>query len=169
MSKVDIVLIIALGFGAYSGYRRGFVGELLFLAAAILGILAGFHFSAQASVWLAEKTNMSKEFLPYLGFLMVFIIVVILVSLLGKFTKNIIDKTLLGSLDSAFGALIGLLKWSFFISVLLWIFDALDVEFSERWTEDSILLPYIESIAPFIAHMAGLVFPALRELFNEPA
>ncbi len=165
MSKVDVVLLLILLFGAYNGYRKGFISEVIFLIATVLGVLAAFHFSSDAGAWLNEKFNFNIEFLPFVGFFLVFIAVIILVSLLGKIVKTSVDKTVLGDFDNAFGAILGTIKWAFLISVFLWIANFLDLESSKNWAEESWLVPYIEGIAPFTAEMAGLVFPGLKDLF----
>lgn len=166
MSKIDIVILLLLLFGGYKGYRRGFITEVVFLIASVIGIITAFHYSSDVGLWLNEKFEIRNEFLPFVGFLFVFLIVLILVSIIGRVLKTSIDKTLLGDFDSAFGAIIGSIKWAFLISVFLWIYHFLDFEISEKWTEGSWLFPYLEALAPFTAELVGTFFPAVRELFN---
>ncbi|HMP99282.1 MAG TPA: CvpA family protein, partial [Cyclobacteriaceae bacterium] len=117
MSKIDLVFLAILAFGAYSGYRKGFIAEVFFLLATITGILTAFHFSGDAGAWLKESLGWEHEFIQFAGFLFVFIIVLVLVSFMGKVLRSSIEKTLLGDFDRAFGAFIGVFKWGFLISV----------------------------------------------------
>jgi len=166
LSKIDIVILLVLLFGGYKGYRSGFISEVIFLVASVIGIITAFHFGADVGLWISQKVDIDTTFLPFVGFLFIFLGVLILVSILGRIVKSSIDKTLLGDFDSAFGAMTGAIKWAFFISVFFWIFHFLDFQLSAEWTEDSWLLPYVEGLAPFMAKIVGTFFPAVRELFN---
>src|SRR4051812_31565077 len=103
MSGIDIVLVIFLLFGIYSGYKEGFLLELFSLLGIFLGILGGFKLMGWAMVLLSDKFNIDKKVLPYLAFAVVFIGIVIGVSLLGKMLKLSIDKSFLGKADQAAG------------------------------------------------------------------
>ena len=97
MSKVDIVLALLVVLGAWSGYKEGFLMELISAAAIMLGVLGGFKLMGEGMIFLEEKFNADRSTLPYLSFAVIFIIIVVLVRLLGKLVKNSIDKKVLNN------------------------------------------------------------------------
>ena len=107
MSKADIILIICLLIGAWSGYKEGFLMELISLAAIMLGVFGGFKLMSAGMIFLQERFHADKSTLPYISFIVIFIIIVILVQLLGRMIKNSLDKTFLGSVDQSMGAALG--------------------------------------------------------------
>ena len=166
MSTADIALVLLILIGAIGGYREGFLMELFSFAAIILGILGGFKLMGEAMVLLTSEFDINETILPYIAFAVVFIAILIGVRLLGKLIKFSIDRTFLGTIDQAAGAGLGLLKAAFLLSVCLWIMDALDFELPEKWTENSWLLPRVESFAPQVTFWIGHYIPFFEDVFT---
>lgn len=166
MSTVDIVLSLLILIGSISGYRAGFVMSLFSLAAIILGVIGGFKLMGTAIVLLSAEFDMNETILPYVAFAVVFIAILIGVNLLGRIIKASIDKTLLGHVDQAAGAALGLLKAVFLLSVSLWILDALHLDLPEKWTSESWLLPRVESFAPQISLWLADFIPFFKDVFT---
>jgi membrane protein required for colicin V production len=164
MSGVDIVIVIFILFGAYAGYKEGFLLELFSLLGILLGVLGGFKLMGWAMVFLSDKFNVDKKVLPYIAFAVVFIGIVIAVSLLGKMLKLSLDKSFLGKVDQVAGAGLGLIKTIFMLSVTLWILEALKVDL-DKWTEDSFLYGFVASFAPKTTSWIGEIFPFFRDIF----
>jgi membrane protein required for colicin V production len=167
LSKVDIVLIIILIIGAVAGYKKGFLSELFTLLGIILGVLAGFKLMGAAMLMLDEHYDMNENVLPYAAFGVVFLIVVIGVTLLGRVFKSSLEKTVLGSVDKLAGGLLGILKTAFMLSVFIWITTSLNVYAPERFTEDAWLYPTVARFAPAVTAWIGEIFPVFSDLFGQ--
>jgi membrane protein required for colicin V production len=167
VSKIDIVLVIIFLIGAFAGYRKGFLAELFSLIGIILGIFAGFKLMGVAMIKLADNYKVDEKILPYVAFGIVFFIVVILVSLLGKMLKSSLEKTVLGNADQVAGAGLGLLKAAFMASVFLWITSSVNLGIPETWSKDSWLYPFTASIAPEFTTWVAQVFPVFGDLFGD--
>lgn len=167
MSTADIVIVVLMLFGAYKGYRDGFLMGIATLFALVLGIFIAFKFTGEGMEFLQEKFNADKAFLPYLSFLMIFVGIVILVTMLGKFLRHSIDKTFLGRVDEAFGSVLGAFKMLFMLSVFLWIIDSFRVDLPSDWTEGSMLYSVTAKLAPGIAGWLAQFLPFFGEIFPE--
>ena len=167
MSKVDIVLALLVVLGAWSGYKEGFLMELISVAAIMLGVLCGFKLMGEGIIFLEERFNADKSTLPYLSFAVIFIIIVVLVRLLGKLVKNSIDKTFLGTVDQAMGSILGAFKTLFLLSIVLWIADSLRFTPKEEWTNGSWLYPFTATLAPRTADWLGGFMPVFKEIFRQ--
>ncbi len=166
MSKIDIALSIIFLIGAFGGYRKGFLSELFSLLGIILGILAGFKLMGIAMIKLTHFYDINDKILPYVAFGVVFLIVVIVVSLLGKLLKSSIEKTVLGNADQVAGSVLGLLKTAFMVSVLLWVTSSMQINIPEHWSEDSWLYPATASFAPTVTSWVAEIFPVFSDLFG---
>jgi membrane protein required for colicin V production len=162
---MDVALIIIILIGAYSGYKEGFLMELFSLLAIILGVLGGFKLMGEAMVFLSNKFNVDKAVLPYIAFGVVFIIIVILVTLLGRLIKASIDKNFLGRVDQASGALLGMLKATFLISVALWITNSFKADTLSKWSDNSKLYPKVAAFAPMITKWIAKFIPIFKDIF----
>ena len=153
--------------GAWSGYREGFLMEVISLVGIILGIFLGFKLMGEGMLLLEEKFNADRSTLPYISFGIIFMIVVILVRFLGSRVKNSVDKSFLGTVDQALGAGLGGLRTLFMISVILWIFDSLKMSPGDEWVEDSWLYPFTANLAPKSADWLGQFIPFFSEIFRR--
>jgi membrane protein required for colicin V production len=167
LSKVDIAILIFAAFGAWGGYKEGFLMEVISLFGIVLGILLGFKLMGEGMILLDEKFNIDKSTLPYISFIVIFLIVVLLVRLLGSLVKNSVDKTFLGPVDQVLGAGLGMLRTLFMISVMLWILDSLKLTPRQEWIEGSWLYPFTAHLAPTVADWAGQFIPFFKEIFRQ--
>ena len=167
MSKIDIVILVVLAAGAFLGYRRGFLMELFFLFAIVLGVLIGFKLMGACVEYLHKEFNADTTILPYLSFLIIFILVVILVTFLGKQIKNSVDKTFLGRVDAAAGAILGVLKYMFCVSVIIWLISSFHYSLPAHWIKDSWLYPATAGFAPRVAGLFSGFLPVFKEIFKQ--
>ncbi len=167
MSKIDIALSILFLIGGYLGYKRGFLAELFFLAALIIGVLVGFKFTGWGVEFLHKEFNADTSFLPYLSFLLIFILVVIIVIFIGNRIKHLMDDSFLGKVDATMGAVLGVLKYAFCASIILWLAKAVNLTFSESWTRGSWLYPWTVSFASHVADFFAGFVPFFKEIFRQ--
>ena len=153
--------------GAWSGYKEGFLMELISLVAIFVGVLIGFKLMGLGMLFLEERFNADKRTLPYISFGVIFIIVVILVRFLGSWVKHYIDKSFLGTVDQAMGALLGGFRTMFMLSIALWIVDSLRISLRSEWTEDSWLYPFVATLAPRTVDWIGGFLPVFKEIFTQ--
>ena len=151
MSIVDIILALIILAGAFAGYKDGFIASFFSLIAIVLGMLVGFKLMGRLMVFLVGRYNVDEKVLPFIAFGIVFLIVALLVSLVGKVIKASLDKPVLGPLDQGVGALLGLVKATFMLSIMLWIADSLKIKFPEDWMTNSWLYPVAANFAPKVA------------------
>ena len=167
MSKADIVLIILVLIAAWSGYKEGFLMELISLVAIVLGVFGGFKLMGAGMIFLQERFNADKSTLPYISFIVIFIIIVVLVQLLGRMVKNSLDKSFLGSVDQSMGAALGAFKTLFMLSIAIWIMDSLKFSLKPEWTDGSWLYPFTAHLAPRTADWIGGFIPVFKEIFPQ--
>lgn len=167
MSKADIILLLFAAFGAWGGYREGFLMEVVSLVGIILGILLGFKLMGEGMIFLEDQFNVDRTTLPYISFMVIFLLVLLGVRLLGSVVKHSLDKTFLGSADQALGAALGVFRSLFMISVVLWILDSLKIAPGDEWVEGSWLYPFTAKLAPAMAEWTGQLIPFFKETFRE--
>lgn len=169
MNKTDLIIGILLLLGAWSGYRKGFLMALFSLAAILLGIIGGFRLMGDGVAWLTGKIDADPSLLPYISFLIIFLIIVILVKIIGSALRASIAQTVLGQADQILGAILGIIRYGFMVSVLIWIFTSINLSVPKDWTENSRLFPVIQKTAPYLSDKASVFFPSLEDLFREKA
>jgi len=167
LNTVDLVILAILIFGAISGFRKGFVMEVISLLALIFAIFIGFKLLHEGINFLRDQFDLSGNFLPYLSFILLFIGTILLMNLVGKGLKSVLNMTLLGGVDNIAGGIFGLLKWSFGISALLWIFNYFQINPLENYVDSAVVYPIILSVAPTVVSVIAGILPISDDFFRS--
>jgi len=164
---LDIILLIPLLWGAYRGYKKGLLLEIVAIFALVLGVIGGFKLLHWGIHTLTNFIGDYHKLIPVLAFILIFISIVILVNILGKALKKVLDYTLLGSLDNFSGALVGLIKWAFGLSIILWLVQLAGIVFPEDATAGTFLFPFMVNLAPMIIAWFALFLPFIQDLMDS--
>ena len=112
MTALDIVVLILVGGGAFQGYRRGFVHEMLSLAAWVAAIVAvkAFHAPVAEALTSYVGTGTGGAALAFaLIFGLVFVTAKLVANRVGGATRNSLVGPIDRILGGGFGALKGLI------------------------------------------------------------
>ena len=169
MSKLDLILLIPLIWGAYIGYKKGLLIELISVVVVVVAILLSFKLLTQAILIVKEFTNSVPKALPAISFVILFILLLIGLTLLGNLLKKVLHKTIFKEFDQALGAALGLLKFAFLLSNLLWVIERSESVFGKNIITESFLFPFIKPIAPSIYTGLAWIFPYIKILLNDLA
>lgn len=82
-------------------------------------------------------------------------------------TKKFLDLTILGAFDNFAGAIIGIFKWAFLVSIVLWLSLQINLTIPDHLTENSFLYPHIVEFAPTIGNYISAIFPFAGDLFES--
>nr|MBI1228662.1 CvpA family protein [Cytophagales bacterium] len=174
MSPIDIILLIMLAIGAYSGYKQGLFIGLLSIVAFFIGIVFAFRFMHWGAAILAERVESLTFMLPFIAFILIFLLVTIVIRVLAYLVKQALNLTILGVFDSFAGAVLGMVKWSIMISLLLWVAHSFEFHFPETWTSGSVIYPLLLPITPSLVAFLDQYTPiientidAVRSLVNS--
>lgn len=164
MKVIDIIFIIILLFGAYRGFRSGLFLEIVGFFAFIFAILTAFKLLNTGIAFIKDNWETDTILLPYISFILIFCLVFFAIHLLSKGLKKIMDYTLLGKADNFAGALLGILKFSFAVSVLLWLTRAASIEFPPSVIQESFLYDPLVEFAPQVVYYVGYIIP-IQDIF----
>ena len=153
MNIFDIVITVFLLFGFVRGIMKGLFIEVASLVALIGGVWGSIHFSYFIGDFLKESVSWSEKQISLAAFAITFILIIVVVSLLGKFLTKLADLAALGLINKAFGGVFGLVKIGLVLSIVFIFFDRMNstIYFIDKETlEESILYKPVKSIAPTI-------------------
>ena len=163
MRLLDILLLILLAWGGYRGFRRGLVLELFSVGAWVLATLGSTILLDSTLGFCTQWYHDASGVLPYVVFVLLFVSMLVATTWIGKFFKALIKPTLLGSLDSLLGSVVGILKWGICSSACLWLGGLLQLKIPETYTANTLLFPVIQSLAPQLLAWCSLWLPHIQE------
>ena len=161
MNTLDLLMVVPLAWGAFNGYRKGLLVEIVAVIAFVVAMIVGFKFLAFGIDLLSPyiSRELARKILPWLGFSVIFFPTVLMINQLGYALRRSLKYSVLGTFDSVAGAAVGLFTWLFGISVILWLLSYMNVKIPPRHAETAFLYPYIRPIAPKVMDKAAVWVP----------
>ena len=151
LNYLDIVFITIISAFSIFGLIRGFVKEIISIISIVLGLYIAIHWHEEAARYLTFLKDQNLQ--DILGFIIVFIGVSLLLSLLGKLVSLALENIDLGCIDHPLGFVFGFVKG---VVVVCVIFLALAsfLPPSSKVLAESQLTPAIISLTKTIAASA---------------
>ena len=139
MSFIDILVLLVLFASLIFGFFRGFVKELLSLMAWAFAFFVAYYFSSSVAINLPFEAEFS---IKYVGsFVLIFIFVLIVSSILIKFLSTFIHKIGLGASNIILGGFFGILRGFIIVYLLIFVIEKTPFAEEPSWQQaNSIVL-----------------------------
>jgi membrane protein required for colicin V production len=167
ISGLDLVVVIVLLVSAILAFMRGFVHEVLSVAAWIGGILA-IVYGVPELRHIARGYIANDLIADIITSVVIFLIVLIVLSILTKMLSKSIQASALTNLDRSLGFVFGLLRGAVILAAALLILDWI-IDTGERpdWVRSAKTLPVIEGTADFMQSLAPESFMAAEDAAKD--
>ena len=147
MIWLDIVFLVPLLWGAYSGFKKGLIAQVLGLTSLFAGVWLGVNYQEMVSPFLIEKVQ--EKYLSISCFIVLFFSVI----LLGAITTRIMEKFAnfiqLKLINKLVGLILGVLKISSFLVIAVSIiqtWDSQSIMIDQSTKENSLFFPVFNNI-----------------------
>lgn len=146
MNWLDIVISVPLLLGAYSGFKKGLIAQVVGIIGLCIGIWAG----TQHPEWtyFLIKDRVMDEYLSIVAFIILFLVVVFTAALITKAIEKIVNFVQLKMVNKIGGVLLGITKVLAFLMVAVFIL--------EQWDKENFLIPQETK-------QSSVLFPILHE------
>jgi membrane protein required for colicin V production len=114
MNFFDILTLVALVWAVISGWRSGFVSQLLGLLGIILGIVLSLRYGAAVGAML----HIDARFSVVAGFLITFVATLIVATILAKLLARVLSFIGLGWVNTLLGIALSIVKGLIVLSML---------------------------------------------------
>ena len=163
MGFLDIILGVLLAIAMFKGIKNGLFVELASLVSLLLGIYVAVKFSYFMKEFLAGFVKWNPNTVQVVAFVLTFMVVVIAVSILGKFLTGIADLAFLGWLNSLGGGFFRVLKTILIIGIIFKVFEKINYHnfLAKKETLDNSLF-----YNP-IQKITGYLYPSIESWYED--
>ena len=150
---IDFVILLCLGWGAYKGFKKGFIIQSFSIIALVLAIWGGFALTGMIEPFMKKHFNMSETVCSVVSFVIIFLLILILVYTSGHLVTKIINIAALGMINRLAGAAFGIFANALILSVIILLLNRINdkKEFMPKdKLEKSLLYKPIGKVAPAI-------------------
>lgn len=169
MNYIDIVILVLLGIFGIGGLRKGIITEAATLLGLGVGLYGAFHFSDFTADKLVQWVEINPKYLNVISFVVTFLVLAIVVNLLGRLVKKLVQAINLGFIDKLGGFIIGMAKGVLICSLVVMLLNALEMKniVKDKDKEGSLLYPYVEMTVPYVYQGFDLVKEAVKEATGD--
>ena len=142
MNGLDIVIIAIITISAAFGLKTGLIKRAFSLLAIVLGLfIAGRTYLQGAELFgiVVHNPNVCKV----LSFAIIFVLIAIAITLIGRLVKGMVNLLLLGWVDRTGGAVLGLVGAAILLGGLLLVITKFPIAGLETWIQNSQLAPLL--------------------------
>ena len=128
MNALDIVLGLLLLTGVVRGYLHGFIHEIAVLGTIFICYFFGFKVAEIAGEYLNKLFKADPTTMHYVSLFVAWIGISIGIFFLAKLFEGLINIVALGFFNKIAGAVFGLIKYAFVISLVLFFLNKVNIE-----------------------------------------
>lgn len=163
MNILDIIILITLVPTVIVGLRKGFISQAVSVLVIFVGIWASSLFANTISNWLSTHITANEGTLKIASFAIIFTIVFIVLTILGKWVEKMINLTFLSWVNKGLGVIMSIINYSLIVGVALIAFDYINLAY-EIMQDTSI---FDESVlCDAIKKIADTAFPYVTKLLH---
>lgn len=143
MVSFDIFALIIIGVSILYSVWKGMVREAFSLVALVTAYMLALNLYADCASFIGEVIT-EETVANILSFIVLFLAGLLFVALLGRVVKKFLHSThTISGWDRILGGLFGMVKGVFLVIVCMFPLQWFDETYA-RWTEDSMVAPYLE-------------------------
>lgn len=165
----DVILLLLLGFGAYQGYLKGIVVELLslfLLVFIVYWVMTGTYLGFSTLDQNDTVGKFSKTTTPFLTFLIITILLALLMEFLSNLGKRFLRFTLFGSADSFIGGIFSLIKYCFIIGLIMVLCIDIGLFQEAEIREKSFFMPLVMDVFDYIVRVLDGIGVEIKPLLE---
>jgi membrane protein required for colicin V production len=160
------VLVIAI----LQGYKNGFIRALISFFSLFIGLLLAFQFAGWVAGQLKEHTKINSQLLPFISFLIVLILVLILLRWATRLLQQTAEWLMLGWLNKLLGIVLYSLIYFTILSALVYFFQLLGVLESGKM-KATYSYEYLHKWWPYCLEKLSIWVPSIKQSvanFSKP-
>lgn len=155
MGFLDMVILAVLAIGAWKGWVSGLLRQVASLIGFFLGLFLASSLYDSLGSFLTPHLGTSASVACVLAFLMIWVGVPLLLSILAALLSRLLDSAHLGKVNCFAGACVGVLKYAIALSCVLNVMSMTHVVTLEKQQESLLFTP--------VKSLVGMLFDTYQK------
>ena len=163
---IDIIVAVLLVIACIKGYQKGLILALFSVIAFVVGLAAALKLSAVVAGYLKNSVSVSAKWLPFISFIVVFLVVVLLVRWGGRLIEKSFQLVLLGWINRLGGIILYATLYLVILSVFLFYAQQLKLLQPETISASQ-TYPFLQPWGPKAINGFGNIIPVFKDMFSD--
>lgn len=166
MNFLDILALIALGWGAYKGFRNGVIIEVAGLVGLVIGFWAGMRLAFLFAHYYRDHFQLPEKWVPGIAFLTAFAVGIGSVYLAGWIVTKLVNTAQLELPNRLAGLGFGVLKWGFLVGAFFSIVGSSQM-LPPTTKEGSATYPVLTGYSKAVQEYSIGLIPSARNVLDD--
>jgi membrane protein required for colicin V production len=162
---IDIIFAILLVLALFKGYRMGLIVGIFSFLGIMIGLAAALKLSAIVARRIGPAVNVSEKWLPFISFVIVFFVAILLVRWGARLLQKAIEIAMLGWINKLGGILFYAAIFITVYSIVLFYADGLGL-IREETIQNSVTYSFIKPWGPRVINAFASVVPIFKDMFT---
>ncbi len=166
MNFLDLIALLAIGYGAIKGFFNGMVKEIIGFISVILALWIGMRIAFLFADYYKGNAGLPDRYIPFLAFLSAFLLVLVAILLLARLIDTMVSATALTVPNKLGGAAFGGLKLAFLVGALFCVVGHANYLPEETKNSSATYKPLTEYVSKVNEYSFALL-PGAKNVFAE--
>jgi membrane protein required for colicin V production len=165
VALIDILVFLLISWGAFKGFQKGFLTELLSIIIFLVLLLGTFKLVQLGFEYLSTNTGAGRfsKATYFFTFLTAFFIVALIVGIIDRRMQEKSAFEVFEGLDNFVGLLLGAFKYAFALSILAEMLTAIGLLNRAEMT-NTLFYPMLTKLFDFMFEIGNTIAPFIGEL-----
>ena len=155
------IFIIAI----LQGYRNGLIKAVISFFSLMIGLILAFQCAGWVADFSKEHTQMASHWLPFISFLIILVLVLIILKFISGVLQQTAEWLLLGWLNKVLGIVLYGFIYFTMLSAVIYFLQVLGViQVAEM--KDSNTYSYLQKWWPYCMEKAAIWIPSIKSTFT---
>lgn len=163
---IDIIFLIAAGWGFFIGFTRGIIKTVFSLLSFLFGVVIAVRFSPDVTDVLQTVMANDSPMLFIPGFLLTLVLTIVLIRFFSGALERGLQAVHINIINQVAGGLLTAAFFTLLYSLLLWFGNEAHIIGKEA-KEQSITYPFLERYPQTTWKLLGKIKPALQRFWSR--
>jgi len=164
---VDIVLAFFILWGAFKGWQKGFIIEMISTLIFVFGVLLLFYAITQLFMATDASVGEAPKLAKFTMYFVFYIVGSLALNKLSRVLQSAIDYSIFDSFDNFMAMILGGLKYAIFLAIFIGLLDTAGLRISKAVTQDSFIYPMLLDFQKWLVEVAKILAPGVAEIDNS--
>jgi len=163
---IDILLAFFILWGAYKGWQKGFIVELISTMVFIFGVLLIFFAVTQLFMATDKAVGEAPKLAKFASYFLLYMVSSLALNKMSRILQFKIDYSVFDSFDNFLAMLLGGIKYAIFLSIFLGLLNAAGLRLGDSITSDTKIYPLLLDFQVWLVKIGAILAPTIGEM-NE--
>lgn len=164
---IDIVCVFFILWGAYKGWQKGFLIELISILVFLLGIVVIFLGVTYLFVSADKAIGTTPKIIKFTVFVLLYLVGSLGLNKMSRILQDKIDYSVLDTFDNFAAMILGGFKYAVYLCIFFGLLQAAGLGFSPEVTRDAKVYQSLLKLQLWLVEIGATLAPSIGDMHRD--